>query len=214
MPVNSSATGGYLPQVNTPLSDPAMEDVITAAISGILSFDNSMIRPRWQALPARQPPPTTNWVAIGITDRTAIDYPYIKHFNGGPDQLTRWSRITVAVSVYGPNAQGLAEQLRDGFYVSQNLEALATSSIKLTDIGSITAVPDLYNVQWINRADMEMHLAVATNRTYNVLDIASSQGTITAVDGATTTAVWNAESTTVVSPWGTEFSTDFGPVSE
>jgi hypothetical protein len=183
MPGNTSATGGYLPQVNAALSDQAIDDAITAVIAGILGISNSLIRPRWQPLPPRQPPPSANWVAMGITERRPMDYPYIRHFNGGPDQLTRWSQATAMVSVYGPGASGLAEQLRDGLYIAQNREALAASGISLTEAGTVTAVPDLFNAQWINRADLELRFAIAIDRQYAVLDIAESTGTITADGG-------------------------------
>lgn len=176
---NTSATGGYLPQTNTPLADQDLENAITALIAGVLSLPAALVRPRWQMIPPKQPSPTTNWVAVGITSRESTDYPVIKHHNGGPDTLSRWSVLRCAVSVYGPGAQGLAEQLRDALYINQNFEALSSVGIKLMDAGNVTAVPDLFNMQWINRADIEVRLAQAVDRDYAILDIASSQGSIT-----------------------------------
>jgi len=186
---NTSATGGYLPQSNTPLADQDLENAITAAVAGVLNMSASMVRPRWQALPPKQPSPTTNWASVGITSRESMDYPVIQHHAGGPDTLTRWSTLRCAVSIYGPNASGLAEQLRDAFYINQNFEALSAIGIKLVDAGNVTAVPDLFNMQWINRADIEIRLAQAVDREYQVLDIASSQGTITTDNDVT--SEWN-----------------------
>lgn len=186
---NTSATGGYLPQVNTALADQDLENALTALISGVLQMSAALVRPRWQAIPPKQPSPTTNWVSLGIVSRESKDYPVIKHHAGGPDTLTRWSTLRVAVSVYGPNASGLAEQLRDALYINQNFEQLSLQGIKLLDAGNVTAVPDLFNMQWINRADVEIRLAQAVDRDYQVLDIASSQGTITTDDDVTTE--WN-----------------------
>lgn len=184
--MTDSSTGGYLTQLNTPLTDQALEDAITAAIRGIIGLPDGMVRPRWQPQPPKQPAPNVNWAAVGITERTGIDYPAIRHINGGPDRLTRWSRLTVMISIYGPGCQGLAEQLRDGFYIAQNGDQLATFGIKITDVGRVTAVPDLFNMQWINRADLPLRLTQAVDRDYAVLDIASSHGVITADDGVTT----------------------------
>jgi len=183
---NTSASGGYLRQTNTPLSDTQLEDALVAAVVGICGLPPGMVRPRWQPTPPKQPAPSVNWAAVGITERTGIDYPVIHHFDGGPDRLTRWSNVTVLASVYGPGCQGLAEQLRDGFYIAQNLEQLSLISVKLTEIGTITAVPDMFNMQWINRCDVVMRFNQAVDRDYAVLDLASSSGGIFADDGITT----------------------------
>jgi hypothetical protein len=186
---NTSATGGYLPQVNTPLADQDLENAITALVAGVLQMSAALVRPRWQAIPPKQPSPTTNWAAVGITSRETADYPVIQHHAGGPDTLTRWSILHCAVSIYGPNASGLAEQLRDALYINQNFEALSAVGIKLMDAGNVTAVPDLFNTQWINRADIEIRLAQAVDRDYAVLDIASSHGIVTTDDDVT--SEWN-----------------------
>jgi len=183
---NTSATGGFLTQQNTPLSDQALEDAITAAVRGIIGLPDGMVRPRWQPIPPKQPAPSVNWAAVGITERIGIDYPVIRHFNGGPDRLTRWSSLLVMISIYGPGCQGLAEQLRDGFYIAQNGEQLGALNIKIIDVGKVTAVPDLFNMQWINRSDLSLRLAQAVDRDYAVLDLASSQGFFTADDNVTT----------------------------
>lgn len=186
---HSSATGGPLPQANTTTSDVQLENVLMDAVAGILNLPHILVRPRWQPRPPKQPEPTVNWVAIGITTRTPMDYPYIKHFNGGPDRLTRWSSFTAMASVYGPGCQELAEQLRDGFYIDQNREQLSAIGVKLTDAGEITAVPELFNIQWINRADLTLRFARAVDREYNVLDIVSSEGTIATQNGVE--SEWN-----------------------
>jgi hypothetical protein len=189
---NSSATGGFLPQLNTPLSDDALMNVIHDTISGITGIPANLVRPRWQPgidvngnriTPPNQPPAGTLWCGVGITLRTSTDYPQIRHINGGPDRLTRWSQLTVLASIFGPGCQGIAEQLRDGLYVWQNQELLNTVGVKVIDAGEIAAVPDLTNYQWINRADVPIHLAQAVDRDYNVLDIVESAGTITSDTG-------------------------------
>jgi hypothetical protein len=175
---NTSATGGFLRQSNTPLSDVAFENVMHDAVVGILGIPPDLVRPRWQPKPPKQPDVNTNWVAIGITTRTPIDYPEIKHSAGGSSRQTRWSSVEMLASIYGPNAPGLAEELRDGFYVDQNRDLMASVGIKLTEAGIVTRVPDLFNIQWINRADLPVRFAQAVDRNYEILDIASSQGTI------------------------------------
>src|SRR4051794_41883115 len=118
---NTSASGGYLRPVNTPLSDVELENALQQAVVGILGFSGDLVRPRWQPTPPNQPAPEVDWCAIAIMSRTPLDYPYEHHFPTGPTRLTRWSTVNVLASLYGPNANFYAEQLRDGFYIKQNL---------------------------------------------------------------------------------------------
>lgn len=188
---NSSATGGYLTQTVPALADDLLVDSLTAAIGAVVGIPGNLVRPRWQPNPPRSPENTVNWVAVGIAARRALDYPVIAHQAGGPDVLQRWVNYEVAVSMYGPNAQGNAETLRDGLYIRQNLEQLATADIKLTDAApEITAAPELVNNQWYNRADMTIRFQAKTTRAYNVLDIASTSGTITADNSTASTETW------------------------
>lgn len=177
--VHSSATGGYLRPTNTPLSDRQLENVLHDALSGMLGIPPDLVRPRWQPRPPSQPSTTLNWCAFGVTLRTPMDYPVVQHFNGGPSRLTRWSAVTVLVSLYGPDCEELALVLQDGLYIAQNREQLELVGIRLTDVGEATSVPDLVNVQWIGHVDVPIRLAQAIDRDYNILDLASSEGTIT-----------------------------------
>jgi hypothetical protein len=103
---------------------------------------------------------------------------------------TRWFRLNVLASFYGPNAVTFAEQLRDGLYIGQNQEQLALSGIKLIDAEDHQVVPDLFNLQWIDHVDLPIRLAAVIERKYNVLDIISSEGTIT--NSAGVVSVWNS----------------------
>lgn len=186
---HTSATGGPLAQTNPIALDTDLENALHDLITYVLGLTGDLVRPRWQMRPPNQPAIGVTWASFGITRRERFDYPQITHFNGGPDRLTRWTMVHVLVSVYGPNASANAEALRDAMYIGQNNEGLASVGLKITDAGEVTMLPDLINTQFVNRADLPLRFAQAVNRDYNVLDIASSEGPITTVDGVT--AEWN-----------------------
>jgi hypothetical protein len=188
---NSSASGGFLTQTNTALTNEALHDAIQETLAGISGIDGTLVRPRWQpGFPPgqgpNQPAPDVQWIAFGITGRDAADYPAMRHHNGGPSTLTRWSIFTVLVSCYGPDADGIAERLRDGLYVNQNWEALSAVGVKLLEAQSATAVPDLVNTGYIDHCDLPLRFAQAVDRDYNILDIASSDGVISSDTGSST----------------------------
>lgn len=182
---NSSATGGFLEQITPPFSDDDRMNALHDVVVGVLGLTPSLVRPRWQPNEPKQPDATTDWVALGITEVDGTDFPHFQHVNGGPSILTRWQQFAVMVSCYGPNAQRNITELRDSLYVPQNLESLNRFAIKLHGTQPTTTVPELVNNQWINRVDMTVSFVQEVTRDYNILDIASSQGTITANDGVT-----------------------------
>lgn len=181
---NTSATGGYLsPVAPLPLTQQAIENLLHDMLATIMQLDPTLVRPRWQPQMPSQPSPTTNWCAFGITLRSRVDYPYVLHHNGGPDEMRRQERLEVLISVYGPGCEDNAAAVRDALYIGQNWEALNAASIRLLDVSDITAVPELTNLQWINRCDLTLRCNRQVVTYYNILDIASSQGTITVDDG-------------------------------
>jgi hypothetical protein len=186
----SSATGGFLRQLNATVNKEQLIDTLQETVVGVTGLSPDLVRPRWQPQPPPRPPADTSWVSIGIVSRTASDYPALRHFNGGPSRLTRWSEFTLLASFYGPDGDELAEVLRDGLYMVQNLELLAAIGVKLTSVDDITAVPDVVNAQFIDHVDLSMRFAMAVDRDYNILDIASSAGTFNAEGGVDSS--WNA----------------------
>jgi hypothetical protein len=79
-------------------------------------------------------------------------------------------------------------------YIGQNREQMLAMDINVTDAGEIATVPELLNAGWINRADLPVRLTQSVSRDYNVLDVASSEGTITTDRGVD--ARW--DTTTVI----------------
>lgn len=190
---NTSATGGYLTPVGTaPLDGDPLLDAVQAAIVGITGMDGTLVRPSPQPDPPPQPPAGTDWCSFQVTRREGDDFPSIVHdgTGDGSDTLTRHETVEMLASFIGPACQANASVLRDGFYIPQNIEALMRSGIALLDVGEPVSVPDLVNLQWINRCDLAFRLRRQTERTYQVLNLVSAAGVL---QGETISQPWQVE---------------------
>lgn len=180
--MTDSSTGGYLsPAVaSPPLEDDALTAIFQQMIVGITALPGNMVRPRWQPNPPKQPEPTINWCALGISVQTPDDGPAIVH-NGagnGSDTYIRHEQIDVLASFYGPNAMQNAQLLSDGLAIPQNLEQLKAQDMNSVDTGKIIPAPDLLNEQWVRRYDIELTFRRKITRSYAVLNILTAQGTV------------------------------------
>lgn len=178
---NDSSTGGYLvPSSPAPIEDAALEDVIQGIVVGITGLPGTMVRPRWQPTPPKQPPPATNWCAIGIMRTYGETYAAIVHSasGNGSDTLQRHYSLDLLASFYGPSGQLYAGLFRDGLLIEQNREVMAANGMALYEAREIIAAPELTNTQWIRRFDVPFTLRRQVNRTYPVLNLLSAEGTI------------------------------------
>ncbi|GHE70024.1 bacteriophage protein [Camelimonas fluminis] len=191
---NTSSTGGYLtPEaIPSPLEDDGLDDFLQAMVAGITGLPGKMVRPRWQPIPPKQPTPETDWSAIGITTRTPDDNAVVIHRpdGEGADALQRHEEFDALASFYGPNCQQYAGRLRDGLSIAQNREPMQRLGMGLVNVGNIVLLPELLNQRWLRRADLTVRIRRQIDRTYPVLNILSSGGTIHAGDQDTP---WNSE---------------------
>jgi hypothetical protein len=179
---NDSSTGGYLsPAVaSPPLEDDTLTAIFQQMIVGITALPGNMVRPRWQPNPPKQPEPTVNWCALGVSVQTPDDGPAIVHsgVGNGSDTYIRHEQIDVLASFYGPNAMQYAQLLADGLAIPQNLEQLKAQDMNSVDTGEIRAAPDLINEQWVRRYDLELTFRRKITRSYAVLNVLTAQGTV------------------------------------
>ncbi|MGI4812805.1 MAG: phage neck terminator protein [Janthinobacterium lividum] len=179
---NDSSTGGYLApvQASPPLEDDELVAVFQGLIVGLTGLDGSLVRPRWQPTVPKQPEPSVNWCAIGVTLTDPDANPVMRHnsVGQGSDSLLRHEILTVLASFYGPNGMRYGAQARDGLYVGQNRAALYSNSMGLVNVGQIRTVPELINQQWIRRYDLEITIRRQVVRTYEVLNVLSAAGTV------------------------------------
>ncbi|MFJ7312522.1 LIC_12616 family protein [Pseudomonas sp. NPDC098747] len=176
---NTSATGGYLTPAGTaaPAEDVELEDILQGMVKGITALSGPMVRPRWQPGNPKQPEPTDNWCAIGVSNSKSDANPSITH-DGGGDGAERYSRheaFTVLASFYGPQSQGFAGLLRDGIFIPQNREALRVHRVAFVSASEVKPVPELVNQQWIRRYDLFLEMRRQIVRTYPVLNILSAE---------------------------------------
>ncbi|WP_288074671.1 hypothetical protein [Pseudomonas sp.] len=179
---NTSATGGYLAPGGPPLpADIGLEDILQPMVAGITGLAGQYVRPRWQPKPPKQPEPSVDWCAIGVTSTTNDANPAIEHdgTGDGEDRYQRHQQIDVLASFYGPNAQGYGQRLSDGIYLPQNGEAIRQSGMVFVEAGELIAVPELVNQQWIRRYDLRIRLRRKIERTYQVLNILSAAPAVT-----------------------------------
>jgi len=182
---NTSATGGYLSELPAPvpLTGPALNKLLQVMVATITGLDLTLVRPRWQPMPANQPQASTNWCGIGVTDNDPDDNAAILHQPDGRDVLLRHERLVVRASFYGPDCNDLGCQLRDGLYVAQNREALQLANIGFTDAKGPTRVAEAVNNQWIDRCDITITLSRQIVRAYPIFNLASFVGELEGEEG-------------------------------
>src|SRR5574340_383319 len=95
---NTSATGGYLsPDASAlPLEGDALDALLQGMVVGITGLPGAMVRPRWQSVVPKQPEPTVDWCAIGITTSDRTDYPVEEHDGTGDGELYQAASGTLA----------------------------------------------------------------------------------------------------------------------
>lgn len=175
---NDSSTGGYiLPTGDYPPYDAALDAIFQAMIVGITGLPGNMVRPRWQAVAPKQPEPTVDWCAIGVTVISPDAGPAIIHdgTGDGHDLMQRHEEIEVLCSFYGHNAGRYMAMARDGIALPLNNGMLETGGISFVGIGRHVIAPELVNQQWIRRWDLPMTFRRNAERTYPILNLESAE---------------------------------------
>ncbi|WP_313817903.1 LIC_12616 family protein [Cupriavidus sp.] len=175
---NTSATGGYLaPTAPVPPDDEDLDNLLQELVAGVTGLPGEMVRPRWQPTVPKQPEPTENWCAMGVSVQTNDSGPAIQHdsVGDGSDTYTRHQQIDLMCSFYGPSAKGYAQRLADSISIPQNGEQLALNGMKFVSASDIQPAPALINQQWNRRYDLTLVLRRKITRTYPVLNLLSAE---------------------------------------
>lgn len=152
-------------------------------MAGVTGLPGNLVRPRWQRDPAPIPGPDVNWAAVGV-----ISYPSLKgipnvwHVSDGDghDEVGDGGDVETLATFYGPSCSAYARLCRAGLWVTQNWEQLGPLGISLRDVGDVTIVPEKINETWYRRADLSIVLTQASSRDYDVLNVLSANGVISA----------------------------------
>lgn len=178
---NNSSTGGYLVPASSPapLEDDAFDDFLHDIGVGITGMDPTLVRPRWQPESINLPDFGTNWMALGVTETDPDTYG-VEVFDPVTlvTHLQRHEVTTILCSFYGPNANGLCSQFRDGLQISQNREALWLAGMALVETGKPMQAPELIKDRWTRRVDMPWVVRRGIFRDYPVLSLLSASGTL------------------------------------
>lgn len=188
---NNSSTGGYLQPTSSPIAeDDALDNIIQSVVVGITALPGSMVRPRWQPNPPKEPEINADWCAIGIiSEIPESNQAIIRHHpdGNGYDEQQQHVMLDIMASFYGPNARGNASLLRDGLMIPQNREAMFHQGIALVgQPGTLTMAPDLVNTTWRKRVDIIFRFRRVITRTWPIENLLEASGVIKEEQGHNT----------------------------
>lgn len=186
MSQNTSATGGYTLPTSTvgPPRDLTLTQFLQTIFVGLTGLDGTMVRPKWQPAPPKQPDIDVSWMAFGIADDNPDANGYLGILPDGSAQYQRQTQLDISCSIYGPQALEIAGLIRDGFQIPQNIQSLTLANMGFVETGRASHIPDLVNERWINRVEMNVTLRRQVQRSYAVLTFLSAHGTVyTQTDG-------------------------------
>lgn len=161
---------------------------------GITGLPGSLVRPKWQPEPAKQPDINTNWLAMGIDVASPDANSYVD--TNSLDQVVsqRHELLEISCDIYGPDALETAGLIRDGFQIQTNLESLLIANMAFVEVSPMRHLPDLVNERYINRIIMSTFIRREIQRVYPVPTVLSANGTIHTVVGDEEYLLdWNAQ---------------------
>lgn len=183
--MKTSQTGGYiLPSETTPIPRHLnLTQFIQTVLVGISGIDGTLVRPKWQTEPLKQPPLETNWLAFGV----GVGKPDANAYTGQkPDGTTtsqRHEELEVSLTFYGPEAMEYAGLVRDGFQIQQNLDGLRSANMGFVETTLARHIPDLVNERFLNRVESSVILRREVQRLYPITSFVTASGTVHTVLG-------------------------------
>lgn len=178
---NDSSTGGYLIPARTgsPYAPLSFTEFLQSVLVGISGLRGSLVRPKWQPNPPKQPDIDIDWMAFGLSEDDSDTFAFEGQLSGtSPNQLMRMENLTVQTTFYGPNSFETCTAFRDGLQLSQNREALQKVKMDVAYSDRMLRIPDLVNERWVDRWNMDVHLRREVIRSYPILTFLSGSGTV------------------------------------
>jgi hypothetical protein len=156
----------------------SLDVFLQTVIVGISGLPGTLVRPKWQVEPPKNPPITTDWLAMGTSVAQPDASAYVGLNGSGQVTTQRHEVLEVPLSIYGPNMYDTYGLLRDGFQLPQNRIALFQANMAFTEITAGRRIPDLVNQRWVDRVECSVFLRREIQRTYPILTFTSASGTI------------------------------------
>jgi hypothetical protein len=153
---------------------------------GITGLSGTLVRPKWQQEPPKQPDIDTNWLAMGVDVVSPDANAYVDVDGNGRTVTQRHEDLDVSCSIYGPDALEIYGLIRDGLQIQTNLEALRFANMGFIEVGPGRHIPDLVNERWFNRIVTNVFFRREIQRRYPIVTILSASGTIHTVTGGET----------------------------
>lgn len=199
--MSDSATGGYLVESGTPqLNDQSLRRFIHGVIAGVTALPGGLVRQGWQLNPSPIPSVDVDWISFSITNQRPDNAPYQCQPDELKTEMSRHEEFDVVCNFYGDNCQANSSNLRDGMYITQNLEQLFLADMGLVGFSETTHVPELINDRFFDRMDITMSLRRQIKREYPIFSFVSVNGIISS----------QASTTVIIETFDTQF-TPFTP---
>lgn len=180
-----TTTPGYVLPVSTegyPRNLSLMQFVQTVIV-GVSGIDGTLVRPKWQRNPPKNPDIDINWIAVGVATATPDANGYLWPDSNGATQSQRHETLSIPCSLYGPDALEIAGLIRDGFQVPQNRQALLAGNMGFVETSQVIHSPELINERYSDRWEMNVILRREVQRVYPIVTLLSATGTIHTVLG-------------------------------
>ena len=176
---NTSATGGFL-TLTSEITRQDRERIIHDIICALCGLPNELVRPRWQPIPAQQPPHDINWCAFGFMEgQTEVNPAFIfPTDNNGNTKLIEYETADLLCTFYGKDAYELAGQLRASLLFQQNRDTLYNNGMSIKQIGKRSRSADLVNSKFIQTVELHIYINIELIRQAQVYNYLGSNGEI------------------------------------
>lgn len=190
-----------IPGFLTPTSNPVLPGGLTltqyiqAMIVGVTNINGTLVRPKWQIAPPKQPDIATNWIAFGIQILTPDQLAYVGLLDDASSAASFQRQVLLQIDCgfYGSSAMENILIFQDAFQIQQNLDYLRAAKMGYRQITPAIRGPDLVNGRWVERLETSLYLTWQVQRTYAILSLESAEGTLhTTVNGEDYNSEWSA----------------------
>ena len=174
---NTSQTGGYLQLTPDAYN---ISYVVHDFIMGVSAYPATLIRPMYQPNAPTVPAFGTDWIAYNIKEADskgftsqALDTTY---------SVKRSAQLIVSVSFYGANSYQNIKSFKDALELTQNWDAVRQYGMAFGDAGRIIKVPELHNMRWLDRYNIEITINQMTTKTASIISLQQVSTTVTVND--------------------------------